>query len=95
MQVIGAGFMRTGTLSTQAALQTLGYPCCHMKEVPQAKGHLDMWLGLLSGQASMDWKALFHGYEATIDLTACAYYEELMKEFPDANVLLNVRDPDK
>ena len=54
-----------------------------------------MWLGLVSGQAPMDWKALFHGYEATVDLPACAYYEELMKEFPDANVLLNVRDPNK
>ena len=95
MQVVGAGFMRTGTLSTQAVLQTLGYRCCHMKEVPQAKGYLDVWPGLVSGQAPMDWKALFHGYEGTVDLPACAYYEELMKEFPDANVLLNVRDPNK
>ena len=95
MKVIGAGFMRTGTMSTQAALQTLGYPCYHMKEVPQAKGHLDAWLGLVSGQASMDWKTLFQGYEATVDMPACIYYEELMQKFPDAKVLLNVRDPDK
>ena len=50
---------------------------------------------IVAGQAPMDWKALFHGYEATVYLPACAYYEELMYEFPDANVLLNVRDPDK
>jgi hypothetical protein len=41
MKVIGAGFMRTGTMSMQAALLTLGYPCYHMKEVPRQRGHLD------------------------------------------------------
>lgn len=95
MKVIGAGFMRTGTLSTQAALQTLGYPCYHMKKVPEIKGHLDAWLGLVADHAPMDWKKLFRDYEATVDMPACVYYEELMQEFPDAKVLLNVRDPDK
>ena len=95
MKLIGAGFMRTGTLSTQAALQTLGYPCYHMKEVPQAKGHLDSWLGLVADHAPMYWKTLFQNYEATVDMPACIYYEQLMQEFPDAKVLLNVRDPDK
>lgn len=34
MQVIGAGFGRTGTLSLKTALERLGYgPCHHMKEV--------------------------------------------------------------
>jgi hypothetical protein len=34
MKVIGAGFGRTGTMSMQAALNTLDYRCDHMKEVP-------------------------------------------------------------
>jgi hypothetical protein len=35
MKVIGAGLLRTGTLSTQAALQKLGYPCHHITETPK------------------------------------------------------------
>ncbi len=95
MKVIGAGFMRTGTLSTQAALQRLGYPCYHMKEVTMAKGHLDRWHAFVNRGVAMDWQVLFEDYQATVDMPGCAYYEELMNEFPDAKVLLNVRDPEK
>ena len=34
LQIIGAGFGRTGTLSLKLALEQLGFgPCCHMLEV--------------------------------------------------------------
>lgn len=33
LKVIGAGFGRTGTWSTFAALNRLGFPCYHMQEV--------------------------------------------------------------
>ena len=92
MQVIGAGLSRTGTLSTRAALERLGYPCYHMTETARAAGHLDAWLGLTSGQKTMDWPALFKDYDATVDLPACLFYRELAEAFPDAKILLNVRD---
>ena len=95
IKIIGAGFFRTGTLSMQAALQTLGYPCHHMTESSKVEGHMDAWYGLVSGQAPMDWQAIFANYEATVDMPACFYYEELMREFPQAKVVLNLRDPDK
>ncbi len=95
MKVIGAGFARTGTLTMQAALETLGYPCYHMKEVPRELGHLDMWHKFVTGQAPMDWHVLFREYEATVDMPACIYYQELMQEFPDAKVVLTVREPDQ
>lgn len=59
MQVIGAGLLRTGTLSTQAALQKLGYPYHHMTETPKLEGHLDARYGLVSGQAPIDWQTIF------------------------------------
>ena len=35
MEIIGAGFCRSGTMSTQKALQDLGFaPCYHMKGPP-------------------------------------------------------------
>lgn len=95
MKVIGAGFGRTGTMSMQAALEALGYRCYHMKEVPENPGHLRAWHELVSGRAAMDWKALFKDYEATVDFPACIYYQELLREFPDAKVVLNLRDPQR
>ena len=95
MQVIGAGFGRTGTMSMQAALELLGYRCYHMKEITEAPGHLKAWHEFVSGRARMDWKTLFEGYEATVDFPACIYYRELLQEFPDAKVILNVRDPER
>jgi len=44
LKVIGAGFGRTGTNSTQTALYQLGFPCYHMFEVignKANKGHLE------------------------------------------------------
>lgn len=95
MQVIGAGFGRTGTMSMQAALEILGYRCYHMKEVPEQPGHLQAWHEFVGGRAPIDWKALFESYEATVDFPACVYYQELLREFPGARVVLNVRDPDR
>ncbi|MEX2112008.1 MAG: sulfotransferase family protein [Pirellulales bacterium] len=95
MQVIGAGFGRTGTMSMQAALEILGYRCYHMKELTEHPGHLQAWHELVAERAPMDWQALFQDFQATVDFPACAYYRELMQEFPDAKVVLNVRDSDR
>ena len=70
MKVIGAGFMRTGTMTMQAALERLGYPCYHM-EVPREPGHLDAWYQSVTGQAPMDWHTLFRKFEATVDTPGC------------------------
>ena len=46
LKVIGAGYGRTGTMSTYTALNQLGFPCYHMIEVLMNKAnktHLDFW----------------------------------------------------
>ena len=95
MQVIGAGFGRTGTVSLKEALEHLGYPCYHMQEVMKAygRGHVDTWDAALTGHTDIDWEGLFAGYEATVDFPACVFYRELMAAFPDAVVVLSIRDP--
>ncbi len=97
MQVIGAGFGRTGTVSLQQALEHLGYPCYHMQEVMKAygRGHVETWDAALTGHTDIDWAGLFAGYEATVDFPACVFYRELMDAFPDAVVILSVRDPER
>jgi Sulfotransferase domain len=93
VKVIGAGFGRTGTMSLKAALETLGFaPCYHMTEVFEHPEHAGFWEAARQGQ-TVDWDALLGDYEAAVDWPACAFYEDLMRRYPDAKVLLSVRDP--
>ena len=41
----------------------------------------------------VDWEEFLAGYEVTVDWPACSFYEELMEAFPEAPVILTVRDP--
>ena len=95
LKVIGAGLGRTGTLSLKAALEELGFGnCYHMVEVLKNLQDALVWDSAAKGE-SVDWDALFQGYQATVDWPACNFYEELMKQYPDAKVILTVRDPER
>ncbi len=94
LRVIGAGFGRTGTASLKGALEELGFSkCYHMQEVFRNPGHAPIWQAAAEGKA-VDWGALFADYEATVDWPGCTFYKELTERYPDAKVLLNVRDPE-
>jgi hypothetical protein len=43
----------------------------------------------------VDWRGVLKGYKATTDWPWCTYYKELMRAFPEAKVLLSVRDPEE
>lgn len=43
----------------------------------------------------MQWDALLGDCEATTDWPAALFYEELMNAYPEAKVVLTIRDPDK
>lgn len=95
LKVIGAGFGRTGTLSLQAALDELGFKrCYHMHEVLTHLEHAAVWSAARRGEA-VDWDALFAGYQAAVDWPACAFYRELMNRYPEAKVILTLRDADR
>jgi hypothetical protein len=95
LKVIGAGFGRTGTWSLKAALEKLGFgPCYHMTEVFAHPSHADVWVAAARGEPA-DLEAVLEGYEATTDWPACTFYEELMERYPEAKVLLSVRDPER
>lgn len=95
MKVIGAGFGRTGTASLKSALDTLGLGhCYHMTEVFAHPGHADFWRAAWRGEP-VDWDAVLGGYEATVDWPGCTFYAELMERYPNAKVLLSVRDPER
>lgn len=95
LKVIGAGFGRTGTTSIKAALEQLGFTqCYHMQEVIKHPDHVAFWRAAMAGQV-VDWDTIFAGYQATVDWPACNFYEQLVAYYPDAKVLLTVRNPDK
>ena len=95
LEVIGAGFGRTGTLSLKTALERLGFaPCYHMFEVFAEPSRAGTWLAAAEG-ASVDFEAALRGYRATVDWPACVFWRELMRAFPDAKVLLSVRPPER
>ncbi|WP_276390727.1 sulfotransferase family protein [Eudoraea chungangensis] len=94
LKIIGAGFGRTGTLSTQHALNELGYSCYHMKEITKKANeeHLDFWVKVAetSENAPHEWNKVFQNYSATIDYPSSCVWKELMEANPDAKVLLTL-----
>jgi len=93
LKVIGAGFGRTGTMSLKAALEQLGFgPCYHMVECfPKGPPHWQQWIDAAQGRP--DWDALFDGFASAVDFPACSSYKALAQYYPDAKVVLTVRDP--
>lgn len=94
LEVIGAGFGRTGTLSLKTALEKLGYSgCYHMMELFQHPEHLSWWERATRGER-IDWSNVFEGYRAAVDWPACAFWRDYYHLYPDAKVILSVRDAD-
>ena len=92
IKVIGAGFGRTGTLSLKFALEMLGFDkCYHMMEVQNNPGHAQQWVDAARGTLP-DWHQLFEGYQASVDWPSCNYWREQLEAFPDAKVILSLRD---
>ena len=94
LSVIGAGFGRTGTMSLKFALDRLGFgPCYHMVEVfknPKASGY---WEAAADGRP-VDWEEVFAGYGSTVDWPSATFYKQLANAYPEAKVILTVRDPE-
>ncbi len=95
IKVIGAGLGRTGTLSLKVALEELGFAnCYHMSEVIAHIEDARVWDTAARGE-QVDWETLFRGYQATVDWPSCSFYEDLMRYYPDAKIVLTVREPER
>jgi hypothetical protein len=95
LKVIGAGYGRTGTLSTYTALNELGFPCYHMFEVIENKAnktHLDFWRSVANTPPGTrhDWNSVLAEYTAAVDNPACCVWRELKEANPEAKVLLTL-----
>src|ERR1700761_9233565 len=93
LQVIGAGFGRTGTMTLKTALEQLGLgPCHHMYEVILHPEQAPFWERATRGE-NVDWEEVFANYRSSCDWPSCAFYKELAERYPQAKVILTLRDP--
>lgn len=93
LKLINAGLGRTGTTSLKAALERLGFgPCFHMFDIVGSVARLEQWEKIACDGQQPDWEAVFDGYTSAADGPCAIYYRQLMKAFPEAKIILTVRD---
>jgi hypothetical protein len=93
LEIIGAGFGRTGTYSLKAALERLGFgPCHHMSEVINSPDQIRLWSDVASGRS--DFASIFADFRSAVDFPVSAYWQEVLAVTPDAKVILSDRDPE-
>jgi hypothetical protein len=86
--------MRTATTTQMIALEQLGFGrCYHMRDLlADLETGLPLWERAAEG--SPDWEQIFGDANSTVDWPSARYYRELIDYYPDAKVLLSVRDGD-
>jgi hypothetical protein len=95
VELIGAGLPRTGTLTQKVALEMLGIePCYHWIDVLAGlDSQVPLWEGALEGRVEP--ASILEGWRSTVDWPGGFFYRELADAFPNAKVLLSVRDPER
>jgi hypothetical protein len=95
LTVIGAGLPRTGTLSQKLAFEKLGFgPCYHWVDViGDLEGRVPQWDRALDGEER--WDEIFDGFQSTVDWPGGFFYAELARAYPNAKVVLSVRDAER
>lgn len=91
VQVICAGMGRTGTMSLTEALNILGYKTYHYLDV----SHHQAWADLASGKKTSEEVIEMiarEGYNATLENPTSDIYQDILKKYPNAKVVLTVRD---
>ncbi|GIH23435.1 hypothetical protein Aph01nite_17450 [Acrocarpospora phusangensis] len=58
-------------------------------EYPESIAH---WEAAVRGE-QVDWKDLLAGYQSAVDWPVCSFWRELADAYPDAKVVLTVREP--
>lgn len=92
MRVIGAAWGRTGTTSAAAALDILGLgPCVQMQTMWQQPALAAAWAGHYAGRTA-DWADLLGGFEASVDWPGAWEWRTFARLWPEAKVLLTLRD---
>lgn len=90
MKVICAGLSKTGTKSIAKALQVLGFSVFDFFE--HIIVHHDEWIDIYRQGKTPDFLSMYKDVDAITDLPDAFWYDEIHQTFPDAKVILSVRD---
>ena len=93
MKIICAGLSKTGTKSIAKALQVLGFSVFDFME--HITIHHDEWVSIYRHGKIPDFLSMYKDVDAVTDLPAAIWYEEIHQTFPDAKVILSVRDSEE
>ncbi|VDP95421.1 unnamed protein product [Trichobilharzia regenti] len=102
--VIGAGLMRSGTTSLKSALEYLyKKQCYHMREIVfnLREPHIKSWLWAIEQDRQKKtipkefWTHLYRDFSTAVDYPTAGFYKHLSQVYPNAKVILTVRDPDE
>jgi len=91
IRLVCAGLGRTGTLSLTEALTILGYKPYHYIDF----SHADEWANLAKGNCDSNLvidKITEDGYDSVLENPTCEIYTDILQRYPDAKVVLTVRD---
>ncbi|KAI8098790.1 P-loop containing nucleoside triphosphate hydrolase protein [Halteromyces radiatus] len=94
LEVIGAGYGRTGTMSLLKALQILGYRTHHgLSILEDDSADLGVFHRAYDHPDTHEdeWEKVYGDYTASLDFPSAAFYKELSEKYPDAKVILTIR----
>jgi hypothetical protein len=82
-------------MSLKQALERLGFgPCHHMIELIENPEQVESWMRAAT-EGTANWDEMFRGYRSTVDWPGAGYWRELSGHFPEAKVVLTMRDPQR
>jgi hypothetical protein len=95
MELIGAGLPRTGTLTQKVALEMLGVsPSFHWVDIlADLDTQVPLWDSAIDRPAEA--AEILKDYRSTTDWPGGYFWRPLMEAYPDAKVLLSVRDAER
>ena len=93
MKIICAGLGKTGTVSLAEALKTLGHNAFHFMD--HMSYHGKEWRDLYHDGIVPNFATMYKDVDAVTDLPAAFWFQEILEVFPDAKVILTVRDSEE
>jgi len=93
MKVICAGFAKTGTKSLAKALRILRYNVYDIEE--HVTFHRQEWLDSFETDRLPNFKEMYQDVDAIADVPPIFWFEEIAAVFPEAKVILTVRDSEE
>ncbi|HJO93729.1 MAG TPA: sulfotransferase [Victivallales bacterium] len=95
IRLVGAALPRTGTVSIKTALKIIGFGNCYkMEELFQKPKDLPYWLSVFEGN-DIPFSQLLNNYDAILDLPGCLVIDKLINYYPNAKVILTIRNPEE